>query len=76
NPIPVEYSMDKEYIDGMIDKAISEAEDKGVKGKEITPFLLDKIQKITGGNSLFSNIQLVMSNAQLAAKIAEAYANE
>ena len=76
NPIPTEYSMDKDYIDGMIDKAIGEAEDKGVKGKEITPFLLDRIQKITDVNSLFSNIQLVFNNAQLAAKIAEAYANE
>jgi pseudouridine-5'-phosphate glycosidase len=76
NPIPQEYSMDKDYIDGMIDKAIEQAEYEGIRGKEITPFLLDKIQKITEGNSLFSNIQLVMNNAQLAAKIAKEYANE
>ena len=74
NPIPAQYSMDKSYIDAKIDKAVSEANEKGIKGKEITPFLLDKIQQITGGDSLFSNIQLVKNNAALAAKIAAAYA--
>jgi pseudouridine-5'-phosphate glycosidase len=74
NPIPEEYSMDKDYIDAKIDEAVSEANEKGIKGKEITPFLLDKIQQITGGDSLFSNIQLVKNNAVLAAKIAAAYA--
>ena len=73
NPIPAQYSMDKAYIDAKIDEAVSEANEKGIKGKEITPFLLDKIQQITGGDSLFSNIQLVKNNAVLAAKIAAAY---
>lgn len=76
NPIPSEHAMDKDYIDKKINEALFEADDKGVKGKEITPFLLDRIQKITNGNSLFSNIQLVFNNAQLAARIAEEYANE
>ncbi len=76
NPIPEQYAMDKDYIDKKINEALFEADDKGVKGKEITPFLLDKIQKITNGNSLFSNIQLVMNNAQLAARIAKEYSNE
>lgn len=70
NPIPEEYSMDAKVISKAIDEAVAEAEDKGVKGKDITPFLLDKIQKITGGNSLASNIQLVFNNARLASKIA------
>ena len=70
NPIPVEYSMDVEVIGEAIDKAVKEAEEKGVKGKDITPFLLDKIQKITGGDSLASNIQLVLNNARLASQIA------
>ena len=70
NPIPEEYSMDAKVIGDAIDKAVAEAEEKGVKGKDITPFLLDKIQKITGGNSLASNIQLVMNNARLASQIA------
>ena len=70
NPIPEEYSMDTKVIGEAIDKAVKEAEEKGVKGKDITPFLLDKIQKITGGNSLASNIQLVFNNARLASQIA------
>lgn len=70
NPIPEEYSMDAKVIGEAIDKAVAEAEEKGVKGKDITPFLLDKIQKITGGNSLASNIQLVFNNARLASQIA------
>ena len=70
NPIPEEYSMDVEVIGEAIDKAVKEAEDLGVKGKDITPFLLDKIQKITGGYSLASNIQLVLNNARLASQIA------
>ena len=70
NPILEEYSMDADYIESVIKKAIAEANEKGVKGKEITPFLLDKIQKITGGESLESNIKLVLNNAALASKIA------
>ena len=70
NPIPEEYSMDAKVIGEAIDKAVKEAEDLGVKGKDITPFLLDKIQKITGGDSLASNIQLVLNNARLASQIA------
>ena len=70
NPIPEEYSMDVEVISEAIDKAVKEAEEKGVKGKDTTPFLLDKIQKITGGDSLASNIQLVLNNARLASQIA------
>ena len=70
NPILEEYSMDAKVIGEAIDKAVKEAEEKGVKGKDITPFLLDKIQKITGGDSLASNIQLVLNNARLASQIA------
>ena len=62
--------MDVEVIGEAIDRAVKEAEDLGVKGKDITPFLLDKIQKITGGDSLASNIQLVLNNARLASQIA------
>ena len=70
NPIPDEYSMNADYIESVIKEAVKEADEKGVKGKDITPFLLDKIQKITGGESLESNIKLVLNNATLASKIA------
>ena len=71
NPIPDQYSMDKSYIDEHIAKALAEADSLGVSGKQITPFLLDKIQKLTGGKSLESNIQLVYNNVRLACQIAQ-----
>ncbi len=70
NPIPEEYAMDFDVINTAIESALFEAERQNVKGKEITPFLLDKIQKITSGKSLESNIRLVYNNAALGAKIA------
>ncbi len=70
NPIPREYSMDPVRINGAIDEAISEMNALGIRGKETTPYLLDKVQKLTGGESLESNIRLVLNNAALAAQIA------
>ena len=70
NPIPEEYSMDKAVIDAAIDQAIKEASEKGIKGKETTPFLLAKVVELTGGDSLDSNIALVLNNARLAANTA------
>lgn len=75
NPIPKEYAMDEEYINSNIGAAVKEAEELGIKGKETTPFLLDKIQKLTSGKSLEANIQLVYNNAALGAKIAVEYSN-
>jgi pseudouridine-5'-phosphate glycosidase len=72
NPIPEEYSMDPAYINKNIDEAIAECERLGIHGKQTTPYLLDKIQKLTGGDSLKANIQLVYNNARLGAKIAAA----
>lgn len=73
NPIPAEYAMNLDYINENIDKAINEAEELGIKGKKITPFLLDKIQKLTEGKSLEANIKLVYNNARLGAEIAKAF---
>jgi len=73
NPIPEEDSMDADYINSKINEALIEAEKLGIAGKETTPFLLDKIQKITEGTSLDANIKLVMNNAKLATEIAVAY---
>ncbi len=72
NPIPEEYSMDPDYINREIDTAIEEMKKLGIKGKETTPYLLDKIQKLTGGESLEANIRLVLNNAKLASRIAVA----
>ena len=70
NPIPEEFSMDPDEINRAIDQAIEESRQKGIKGKETTPFLLARVAEITGGDSLESNIKLVFNNAALAADIA------
>ena len=72
NPIPAEYAMDKAAIDAAIDQAMRELREQGVHGKETTPFLLARVVELTGGDSLESNIQLVLNNARLAAKTAAA----
>ena len=70
NPIPAEYEMDYDIITTAIEAALKEADEKGVKGKESTPFLLAKVKELTDGASLDSNIQLVYNNAQVGAKLA------
>lgn len=70
NPIPEEYSMDKSLIDKAIEEALKSADKSVVKGKDVTPYLLSEIKRITGGESLDSNIKLVLNNAKLAAEIA------
>ena len=72
NPIPEEYSMDPDVINGAIDEAIAKASAQGIHGKATTPFLLAKVKELTGGDSLDSNIQLVFNNARLAARTAAA----
>ena len=72
NPIPEQYSMDPNEINGVIARAVEEARSLGIHGKETTPFLLAKIKDITGGDSLAANIQLVYNNAALAARTAAA----
>jgi len=73
NPIPEEYSMDPKVINTAILAALKDAERDGIKGKETTPYLLKKIVELTGGDSLESNIKLVINNAIVGAKIAKAY---
>lgn len=73
NPIPKAFSQDKEKMDLVISEAVNKANELGVKGKEITPFLLDYIKTNTKGESLKANLELVYNNAKLAAQIAIAY---
>ena len=70
NPIPEAYSMDADTINRAIDEAVCEAGEKGISGKETTPFLLAKVKELTGGESLEANIQLVYNNAKVAAQVA------
>ncbi len=71
NPIPDQYSMDKDLIDNIINDALKKAEINNIKGKDITPFLLDYIKELTKGDSLSANIELVINNAKVAAQIAK-----
>ena len=73
NPIPEEYSMPTDVINKAIDEAIAEMDEKGIHGKECTPFLLAKIADITAGKSLDANIHLVYNNAAVGSEIAKEY---
>jgi pseudouridine-5'-phosphate glycosidase len=70
NPVPKEHEADGKTIDRAVDAALKEAEKKGIKGKQVTPFLLEKIRVLTMGESLKANIALVKNNARLGAAIA------
>ncbi len=76
NPIPEEYAMDKTVIDAAIEQALCEAQEQGIHGKETTPFLLAKVVELTGGDSLESNIRLVLNNAAVAARTAVCLAEQ
>ena len=71
NPIPEEFAMDSKVINDAIEKALKMADEQGIKGKETTPFLLKNIVELTGGDSLESNIQLVLNNAAVGAEISK-----
>lgn len=70
-PVPAAYSMDEAEIEAVITQALVEMDERGITGKETTPFMLAKIADITGGNSLQTNIQLVLNNAAIASQIAK-----
>lgn len=70
NPIPEEDSLDPQIMNAAIDKALACAKKDGIKGKEVTPYLLAKVKDITNDSSLDSNIKLVYNNARLGAQIA------
>jgi pseudouridine-5'-phosphate glycosidase len=70
NPIPEEYALSMEYINEIIEEAVRVAEKEGIKGKKLTPYLLNKIRELTGGKSLQANVELIKNNARVAAKIA------
>ncbi len=72
NPIPPEFELPHSAIDGVIETALAEAAEQGVRGKAVTPFLLGRIHTLTGGASETANKELVYNNVRLAARIAGA----
>lgn len=75
NPIPKAFSQDSKMMNEVIAKALEEAKLNGIKGKDVTPFLLAKVKELTKGVSLEANLELVYNNARLAAQIAKSYNN-
>ncbi len=76
NPVPKDKEIPYETMRSVIEEALLEAKDAGIIGKEVTPYLLEKVAKKTKGASLEANIALVLNNAKLASEIAIAFAND
>lgn len=74
NPIPEADEIPHEQIDAIIDRALADMAERGITGKDATPYLLGRIVEITGGASLTANIALVKNNAHLGADVAAAFA--
>ena len=74
NPISPEFAMPRHHIDDAIEGALAEATARGITGKAATPFLLQRVNELTGGQSLAANIALIKGNARLAAAVAVAFA--
>jgi len=73
NPIPADAEIPRAEIEGLIERALREAEEQGIAGKAVTPFVLERVKQLSGGRSLAANVALVVNNAQVAADIAVAY---
>jgi len=73
NPVPLAESISKSEMEPLIEKASKEAKEKGIHGKEVTPFLLNRINELTKGRSMRANLALLLNNAHLAAQIAVAW---
>ena len=70
NPVPTEYEMPADLYQSSLDRALSETAAKGVRGREVTPFLLDRMRQLSEGRSVFSNLALLRSNALVAGALA------
>src|SRR5438132_1249322 len=70
NPVPTEYEMPAEIYQGSLEQALKEASTKGIRGREVTPFLLDRMRQLSEGRSVFSNLALLRHNALVAGSLA------
>lgn len=73
-PVPADHALAREEVDGWIGAALQEAQDQGIAGKAVTPFLLARVAQLSDGRSLAANIALVKHNAQVGARLALALA--
>ena len=72
NPIPESDAIGRDQIEPVIERAIREAQEQGVQGQAVTPFLLQRINELTEGKALRANLALLLNNARLAGKLASA----
>jgi pseudouridylate synthase len=75
NPVPASDALGSEFMEGVIQKALAEATQQKITGKQVTPFLLDKVKELTSGKSLETNVALVKNNARVGTQIAVALHN-
>jgi pseudouridine-5'-phosphate glycosidase len=73
NPPPAETALPRDEVESLISSAVAAAERAGIRGKAVTPFLLEQVARNSGGKTLQTNIALLVANARLAANIAVAY---
>ena len=73
NPIPERFAIAEEVIDAAIARAVEMAKEEGIAGEKNTPFLLSKVNELTGGASLAANVEIIRNNARVAAVIAREY---
>lgn len=69
-PVPAEYEMDREEVESIVNSSVANAGDQGIKGKELTPFLLSEMSSASAGRTLAANIALLENNARVAAVVA------
>lgn len=69
-PIPADSALDADFANAAIEQATAEAEAEDVSGKDITPYVLNRVSQLTGGKSLAANVALLVSNARVAGEIA------
>ncbi|HYG88278.1 MAG TPA: pseudouridine-5'-phosphate glycosidase [Azospirillum sp.] len=74
NPIPEADALDAAEMEAVIARALADVDARGIAGKAVTPFLLDRLKELTGGRSLAANIALIRNNARVAAQVAVACA--
>ena len=69
-PIPADSALDADLANAAIEQATAEAEADGVSGKDITPYVLNRVSQLTAGRSLVANVALLVNNARVAGEIA------
>ena len=73
NPLPTALQLDPGVLDSALEDSLAVAADQGVRGKAVSPFLLNRIQQVTGGMSVEVNLHIVRGNIELAGQIAASW---